>query len=180
VATRGCQRLAAKTPDSLPSLVTNSSEGRWDPGHVASSSRHAPDAQGIRRRHLAKPIEADVKLETIVPTPTPAAATVSLVAGRQQAIGKSDSLAVSLTTASRHNPAANTACCARRSRIACRRPAQRRPYCDLTHVDLTITDAADAKRRWNLAGDVADNVLDGNRTATAWEQRRLRFVRGRM
>jgi hypothetical protein len=34
--------------------------------------------------------------------------------------------------------------------------------CDLTEIGLTITDAENSDRRWDLAADVADNVLDGN------------------
>src|SRR5207244_6872739 len=34
--------------------------------------------------------------------------------------------------------------------------------CDLTELTLTITEADKPGRTWDLAGDVADNVLDGN------------------
>ncbi len=34
--------------------------------------------------------------------------------------------------------------------------------CDLTEITFTITEADKPNRNWDLAGDVADNVLDGN------------------
>ena len=34
--------------------------------------------------------------------------------------------------------------------------------CDLTAVDLTITELADKKRSWDLGRDVADNILEAN------------------
>jgi hypothetical protein len=51
--------------------------------------------------------------------------------------------------------------------------------CDLTDIALTITDVDRADRSWDLAGDVADSILDGNPHADrhgnkeAWS-----FVRG--
>ena len=35
-------------------------------------------------------------------------------------------------------------------------------FCDITLVDLTITELDGKHRTWNLSADVADNVLDGN------------------
>jgi hypothetical protein len=34
--------------------------------------------------------------------------------------------------------------------------------CDLTAIDLALTDTADAKRIWNLAADISPNILAGN------------------
>lgn len=35
-------------------------------------------------------------------------------------------------------------------------------YCDLTEIGLTLTEIGGQQRRWDLAGDVADNITDGN------------------
>jgi hypothetical protein len=35
-------------------------------------------------------------------------------------------------------------------------------FCDLTEITFTVTEVAQPNRKWDLAADVADNVLDGN------------------
>lgn len=51
--------------------------------------------------------------------------------------------------------------------------------CDLTDITLTITEAGNTSRTWNLAADVADNVLDGNPHADAHGSKEVwNFVRG--
>lgn len=51
--------------------------------------------------------------------------------------------------------------------------------CDLTEIELTITDVDDAKRSWGLSADVADTVLAGNPHADKLGNRAVwSFVRG--
>lgn len=51
--------------------------------------------------------------------------------------------------------------------------------CDLTEINLTITEIEKPGRMWNLAGDVANNVLSGNPHADKLGNKDIwRFVRG--
>ncbi|MCE9532779.1 MAG: DUF1587 domain-containing protein, partial [Planctomycetes bacterium] len=51
--------------------------------------------------------------------------------------------------------------------------------CDMTEIALTITEADKPNRTWDLAADVADNVLDGNPHADKQENKDTwSFVRG--
>ena len=57
--------------------------------------------------------------------------------------------------------------------------ARRRPPCDLTEIAFTVTETDKPGRVWDLAADVADNVLDGNPHADKHGNKDVwSFVRG--
>ena len=41
-------------------------------------------------------------------------------------------------------------------------PRQGNHSCDLTHVDMTITETGGGRRVWDVASDISGNILDGN------------------
>ncbi len=41
-------------------------------------------------------------------------------------------------------------------------PRQGNHSCDLTHIDMTITETGGAKRVWNAAREISENILEGN------------------
>jgi hypothetical protein len=174
---------AAKTPDSLPSLVTNSSDQtQMIPGTVGGhqvAMHPAPkEFVGVIWR---SPIEADVKLETIVADAHAGCGNgvawwlvaqhgdraVRLVGGEFD-----DGKAATIPPQSLHVALGDLV-------LLAVGPRDGDHTCDLTHVDLTIIDTADPRRRWSLGGDNADNVLDGNPHADHLGNKDTwRFVRG--
>ncbi len=174
---------AAKTPDSLPSLVTNSSDqtlaipGTMG-GHQVAMHPTPKEFVGVVWQSQ---IEADVKLETIVADAHAGCGngvTWWLAAqhgDRQQRLAGGefdDGKAATIPPQSLHVAPGDLL-------LLAVGPRNGDHTCDLTHVDLTITDTADPKRRWNLSSDVADNVLDGNPHADRLGNKDVwRFVRG--
>ena len=41
-------------------------------------------------------------------------------------------------------------------------PRQGKHSCDLTHVDMTITEPGSGRRVWDIAADISGNILEGN------------------
>ena len=179
----------SKTADTLPSLVSNSSnQAAAIPGTVPA---HKVAVHPAPREYVAvawrSPIDARVRLaakvadahagcgngvawwlevERIDPArgtsrarlETPARPTVQARLGRRERLVSGaidDGKAADIAPRELHVRRGDQICLAIGARDG-------NHFCDLTLIDLTITELGGARRSWSLSGDVADTVLAGN------------------
>ena len=157
---------ASKTPDTLPSLMTNSTDRTFNipgtlPGHKVVV--HPTPDQYVAVA-WSSPIEGRVRIEAKVSDAHAGCGNgvswwiESQHGKRRESLAGGDiddGKAAMIEPRESQVAPGDVVCLAIGAR-------EHNHYCDLTLIDLTITELDGKHRVWNLSADVADNVLDGN------------------
>jgi hypothetical protein len=174
----------SKTPDSLPSLVTNSSDQPVAiPGTVpAHKVAVHPSPKEYAAVAWRSPNEADVRIEARAADSHAGCGNgVSWRLEAQHGDRRErldggefdDGKEATIPPRTLHVAPGDLLCLA----IGARNGDH---TCDLTLVDLTITELSGLKRNWNLSNDVADNILDANPHADRLGNKDIwQFAKGR-